>query len=54
MVWKGLRETVDVDRVYSNLLQRRNEVSCRRGACDDGSDGSRQLLHLGVIDESDL
>lgn len=51
---KGLRETVNVDRVDSNFLQQCDEVSGRGGTRDDGGDRPGQLLYLGAIDKSDL
>ena len=52
--WKGSRGTVDMDWLDSNPLQRSDEVRGRGGSSNDGSHLSRQLPHLGGIDETGL
>lgn len=43
------RETIDMNRIDSNLLERCDEVRRWGGTSDDCSDGSRQFPCLWVI-----
>jgi len=52
--WKGIRETIDMDRIDSYFLERCDEMRRWSGTCDDGSDGFRQFPNFGVVYETDL